>query len=146
MDEKVRAFLEQNRAAAMTTLRSDGTPHVARVAIGLLDGKILSSSTQTRVRTRNLRRDPRCTLFVFEGTGPRWLGLETRVTFIEGAEVPDLTLRYFQDMQRSLTPAPKPGNVIWFGAERTPEEFLKIMVEEGRLLYEFEVTRAYGMY
>jgi PPOX class probable F420-dependent enzyme len=146
MDEKVRAFLEQNHAAGMITLRRDGTPHAARVAVGLLDGRLPSSSTQSRVRTKNLRRDPRSTLFVFPGQGAGWLGLETVVTIREGPEVPELTLRYFNDMQRGLTPAPKAGNVIWFGAERTPDEFLKMMVEEGRLLYDFEVRRAYGMY
>ena len=142
----MRVFLEQNHSAGMITLRRDGTPHVARVAVGLLDGRLLSSSTQSRLRTKNLRRDPRSTLFVFPGEGAGWLGLETVVTIREGPEVPELSLRYFNDMQRGLTPAPKPGNVIWFGAERTPAEFLKLMVEEGRILYEFEVQRAYGMY
>ena len=35
---------------------------------------------------------------------------------------------------------------MWFGQEKTEEEFLQIMVEEQRLIYEFDVTRAYGMY
>ena len=61
-----RAFLEQNHSAAMTSLRRDGTAHVVRIGVALVDGKIWSSSTEGRLRTRNLRRDPRSTLFVFD--------------------------------------------------------------------------------
>jgi len=49
MDERVRAFLERNHAAAMITLRKNGTPHVARVGVGLIDGELWSSGTQGRV-------------------------------------------------------------------------------------------------
>src|SRR5947209_6631896 len=115
MDEKVREFLEANRAAAMITLRPDGTPHAARVAIGFLDGRLLSSGTQSRLRTRYLRRDPRCTLFVIPTQGSGYLVLDTRVSMIEGPEVPGMSLRFFQDMQRSLNPPPKPGTVTWYG-------------------------------
>ena len=146
MDDKVTAFIEANGSAAMVTLRRDGTPHVARVAIGFLDGRLLSSSTAGRVRTRNLRRDPRCTLFVFESPGARYLGLDTRTRIIEGPEVPELTLRFFRQVQSRLPQPPRPGHVLWFGQERTDEEFLRMMVEEGRILYEFEPTRAYGLY
>ena len=145
MDERIRSFLEANQSAAMTTLRANGTPHVARIGLGMLDGKIWSSGTQTRLRTKHLRRDSRATLFVFE-TGYRWLGLETNVTILEGAGVPDQTLRFMQALQEDLEDKPAPGRVMWFGQEKTEEEFLKIMVEEQRLIYEFEVTRAYGMY
>ena len=134
----------------MITLRADGTPHAVRVAVGLVEGKIWSSGTQRRVRTKHLRRDPRSTLFVYdtqEGARSwRWLGIETTATILEGPNVPDLSLRLFQVFQRHMTPEPRPGHVMWGGQEKTIEEFLKTMVEEQRLIYEFEVWRTYGMY
>ena len=142
MDDKIRAFLEKNRSAAMITLRRDGTPHVARVAVALLDGKIWSSGTQARLRTRHLRRDPRSTLFVFEGGGFGFLGLETEVTILDGPDAPDLNLRLFQVMQ----PDAKPGHLAWFGRDLTYDEFLTMMVEDQRLIYEFNVKRFYGIY
>jgi hypothetical protein len=36
--------------------------------------------------------------------------------------------------------------LTWFGADTEEPEFLQKMVEEGRLIYEFEVTRAYGLH
>jgi hypothetical protein len=144
MDERISSFLETNQSAAMTTLRANGTPHVARIGLGVLDGKIWTG-TQIRLRTNHLRRDPRSTLFVFE-TGYRWLGLETTVTILEGPDVPGQTLCFMRALQEDQDTKPAPGHVMWFGQEKTEKEFLDIMVEEQRLIYEFNVTRAYGMY
>ena len=80
-----RAFLDAHHAAAMITLRADGTPHAVRVGVALVDGMLWSSGTHDRLRTGLLRRDPRCTLFVFDPTR-RYLTLETIVTILEGPE------------------------------------------------------------
>ncbi len=132
MEDNVREFLETNHHAVMTTLRKDGTPHVARMDVGLVDGKLWSSGTQTRVRTKHLRRDPRAALAVldFEG-GYRWLGLECKVTILEGDDAPELNLKLYR------TIAKEPDDVA---------EYLVAMVREQRLIYEFEVLNTYGMY
>jgi len=143
MDDQVRAYLKQNHSAAMISLRRDGTPHAVRVGIALVVGKIWSSGTQTRLRTRHLRRDPRSTLFVFEGQW-RWLALECRVTILDGPEAPQQNLRLFQVMQQGMPV--EPGHVIWYGQPLTHDRFLDRMVQEQRLIYEFEIQRAYGMY
>jgi PPOX class probable F420-dependent enzyme len=136
-----RAFIEQNRSAAMITLRRDGTPHAVRVGVGFLDGRLLSSSTRARVRTRHLRRDPRSTLFIFDGAW-QWLTLECRVNIIDNDDVPRQSVRFF----RLIQPSRPDGNLMWFGRAVTEAEMLQIMVEEGRIFYEFEPLRAYGMF
>lgn len=123
----------------MITLGKDGVPKTARVGIGLFEGKLWSSANESRVRTARLRRDPRCTLFVFE-PAYKWLSLETTVRILEGPEVPELSLRFFRVMQNRPE-----GNLSWFGRDLTPEEFLRTMTEDKRVIYEFEITRAYGM-
>jgi PPOX class probable F420-dependent enzyme len=143
MDDAALAFLEKHASAAMTTLRADGTPHAVRIGVAVVDGKIWSSGTQARLRTKHLRRDARSTLFVFDNAW-RWLTLECRVNILDGPDAPQLNLRLFEVMQRDQTPAP--GKILWYGAERTIDEFLQLMKDEGRLIYEFEVTRSYGMY
>jgi PPOX class probable F420-dependent enzyme len=145
LSERERGFLEQHRSAAMATLRADGSPHVVRVGVAVVDGKVWSSGTKGRARTRHLRRDPRATLFVFDDRW-RWLSLDSTVTILEGPDAPENSLRLFQTMQQGMDPGPSPGTVLWEGTERTPEEFLRIMVEEQRLIYQFEVVRAYGLY
>ncbi|TMB65456.1 MAG: pyridoxamine 5'-phosphate oxidase [Chloroflexi bacterium] len=143
MNEQMRAFLERYHSAAMTTLRADGTPHVARVGVALVDGQVWSSGTQTRLRTKYLRRDPRSTLFVFDAEF-RWIALESRVTILDSPDAPELNLRLFQLMQQGMD-VPE-GQINWFGRTISHEEFLKTMVEEQRLIYELEIIRFYGMY
>lgn len=140
-----RAFLDENHSAAMVTLRSDGSPHVVRVGVALVDGQVWSSGTQGRARTAHLRRNPRATLFVYD-KGWRGLALDATVTILEGPDAPEQSVRLFQTMQRGMTPGHSDGKLMWEGTERTLEEFKRIMVEERRLIYQFEVIRAYGTY
>jgi PPOX class probable F420-dependent enzyme len=144
MDDRTRSFLEQNHAASMITLRPDGTPHAVRVGIGLVDGKIWSSGTRDRARTKHIRRDPRSTLFVFETGEPnwRWLALECTVTIIESPDMAELTKRIFPDAQAAASP----GQVIWMGQAVTEDRYRQIIVDEGRLIYEFKPLRQYGMF
>lgn len=134
-----REFLNENRSAAMITIGDDGMPKAVRVGVALVDGKIWSSGTRERTRTRRLRRDPRCTLFVFE---PGWsaLTLETTVELLEGGDVADQSVRLFRVMQRRPE-----GPLTWFGEELDEGDFRQAMIEGGRLIYEFHVNKAYGL-
>lgn len=132
-------FLEGHHDAAMVTIGSDGMAKTARVAVGLVDGHLWSSATADRVRTRRLRRDPRCTLFVF-APGYAFLNLETTVRLLEGPEVPEDSVRLMRVLQDRAD-----GPISWFGEELEETAFKQVMVDQQRLLYEFEVERAYGI-
>src|SRR5947199_8198973 len=80
-----RAFLDAHHAAAMITLRADGTPHAVRVGVALVDGMLWRSGTHDRLRTGLLRRDTRCPLLVLDPTR-RYLRLGTTVTRLGGAD------------------------------------------------------------
>ena len=131
MEDKVRRFLEKHHDAVQTTLKKDGTPHVARIGIGLVDGKLWSSATQDRARTANLRRDPRSTLMVMGDNRYEWMGLETRVTILDGPDAPQLNLKLYRVL------AGEPDDL---------DEYLAAMVAEKRLIYEFEPVRSYGQF
>ncbi len=140
LSEKDLEFLRNHHSAAMITVARDGVAKASRVGVALVDGQLWSSGTEDRVRTTRLRRDPRCTLFVFdEGFG--WLALETTVTLLDGPDAPELNLRLMRQMQGKAT-----GPVSWFGGELDDDAFLQKMADEGRLIYQFEVGRAYGMH
>ena len=104
----------------MVTLTRDGHPRVVRVGVVLVDGKIWSSGTQGRVRTKRLRRDPRCTFFIWE-QGYSWLALEGDVTILDGPDAAEQNLQLFRVMQGRPD-----GPLSWFGGE-------------------LDVQRAYGM-
>jgi PPOX class probable F420-dependent enzyme len=133
-------FLENNHSAAMITVVEDGVAKVAKVGVGLVDGKLWSSGTADRVRTRRLRADPRCTLFVHDAAYG-WVALETTVTILDGPDVPELSVRLFRKMQGRLT-----GPLSWFGGDLIEEEFRQAMVDERRLIYEFGIHHTYGLH
>lgn len=147
MEERVESYLATHHAAAMITLRPDGTPHAVRCGIAMVDGKLWSSGLPQRIRTRYLRRDPRATLFVYGADAAdrfSYLTLECVVTILEGPEVPELSRRLFSVMQAGMERPP--GTLFWEGTPRTDDEFVQIMADEQRLIYEFEVTRTYGLF
>ncbi len=144
LTEKQIEFLEKNHGAAMVSLRRDGSPQVVRVGIMPIDGKIWSSSTSKRLRTRLLRRDPRCSLMVFDAAWT-YLTLEGRVTILEGPEIPDLSIRLFQAMQAGMPTPPPDGHLFWQGQLMTLDAFRQAMIDDHRIIYEFEIERAYGL-
>jgi hypothetical protein len=134
------AFLDDNHSAAMITVAPDGRAKVARVGVAVVDGKVWSSGTADRIRTKRLREDPRCTLYVHDA-GFGWVALETNVTILDGPEAPEQSLRLFRLMQGRPT-----GSLSWFGGELDEAAFLETMRDEKRLIYQFEITRTYGLH
>ena len=132
MEDRVRSFLENHHSAVMVVLKPDGTPHVTRIVLGLVEGKLWSSGTQTRIRTRYLRNDSRSTLCVLNDTNSyEWLGLETTVQILDGPDAPQQNLALYRVI------AGEPDNL---------DVYLKAMVDEQRLIYEFLIARVYGQY
>ena len=133
------SFLESHHSAAMITIGEGGVPKVVRVGVALVDGNLWSSGTRDRVRTRRLRRDPRCTLFVFDQQYSS-LSLETTVTILDGPDAAAQNVRLFRTMQNRPT-----GPLSWFGGELDEDAFIQAMKDEGRLVYQFQVERTYGL-
>jgi hypothetical protein len=63
------------------------------------------------------------------------------VTILDGPDAPRLNVALFRQMQRRPT-----GPLTWFGGELDEEDFLAQMAAEGRLIYEFEPHRSYGLH
>jgi PPOX class probable F420-dependent enzyme len=132
MEPRVRDFLEEHHSAVMTTLKKDGTPHVARIGVGLVEGELWSSGTRHRLRTKHLRRDPRSTLFVWDQrNGQHWMALETKVDILDGPEAPEQNLALYRVL------AGEPDDL---------EEYKQAMVDEKRLIYRFNIEKAYGQF
>lgn len=132
-------FVADHRAAAMITVDAHGVPKPVRISYWIVDGQIWSSGTQTRVRTRRLREDPSATLFIWDPVFD-FLTVHTTVTILDGPDAAEQNLRYFRLLQG------KPeGPLTWMGqGEYDDEAFLARMVADGRLIYQFEPTGAYG--
>lgn len=139
LTDSEQAFIESTPSAGMVTVTPSGVAKAVRVGVAVIDGKLWSSGTEGRMRTRRLRADPHCTLYVHDATWS-FLTLETTVTILDGPDASAQNLRMFRQLQ--ATPE---GPLDWFGKQYTEEEFLALMAAEQRLIYEFDVQRTYGM-
>ena len=137
--EREREFLKEHPSVAMITVARDGTPKVARVGVALVGDRLWSSATRDRVRTRRLRRDSRCTLYV-QDTTPAWLALEATVAILDGSDAPADNLRLFRVMQGKPN-----GPLQWYGRDLDEAAFLQTMVDEQRLIFDFDVHQTYGL-
>ncbi|MEV7318633.1 PPOX class F420-dependent oxidoreductase [Streptomyces sp. NPDC093970] len=69
-DDSVRALLDGRNFASVATLGPDGAPQNSVVWIKREGDAVLFSSTDGRQKVRNLRRDPRVSLTVFDLADP----------------------------------------------------------------------------
>ena len=134
MNPRIAAFIGSSHAAAMITLRPDGTPHAVRIAVALVDGKLWSSSTRGRARHSYVKRDPRSTLYIQDSQTPFYLTLECAVEILDGLDVPELSVRLFRAMQNR----PAPAALSWYGREMDEDAFRELMRSESRVIYQFE--------
>lgn len=133
-------FVKQHVSAAMITVGSDGFAKAVRIGVAFVDGKLWSSGTKDRARTQRLREDPRCTLFVFDSEFG-FVTLETTVTVLDGPDASRMNLRFFRQIQKKPS-----GPLSWFGGEYDEDAFVRMMEDEGRVIFELDVQRTYGMH
>ena len=124
-----RAFLEANHSAVMATVDDRGRPHAVPVLCALVGGRLWSSGTERRVRTRYLAARPFASLTVLgQGFGGEWRTIS--------GPVETRRERRFEDNLRLYRAA----------TGRDPddlEEYRAAMVDERRLVYVLTPERVY---
>jgi PPOX class probable F420-dependent enzyme len=66
--DEVAAFIEASRRAHVATINPDGTPHVVPMSYVVLDGRLTIWTDPRSRKVGNLRRDPRITCLIEDGT------------------------------------------------------------------------------
>lgn len=113
----------------------DGRPHATNVLYAVIDGRIGISVTDDRVKTANLRRDPRAGIHVEVGGFWRWVVLEGEATLSQVAADPaDEAARMLREVYQTISGGPHPD---W-------SEFDQAMINERRLTVWLRPSRAYG--
>jgi PPOX class probable F420-dependent enzyme len=89
--DEAREFLKANHRAVLATFRSDASLLLSLVLAGVDgEGRVIISSTEDRVKVRNLRRDPRASLCAmpdrFFGGGVQLHGVAAVVSLPEAME------------------------------------------------------------
>ena len=104
----VRAFLAEPRFAVLATISPKGQPQQTVMWYELVDDYVLLNTARSRVKDRNLRRDPRLSLCVEDGY--RFVTIEGRAEIVDDQEIAQadiarLAIRYYgpEKAARSIT-------------------------------------------
>ena len=91
-------FLRAHHRAVLATSRSDGRPQLSPVTCTVDDeGRVLISTRETAVKTRNLRRRPQASLCVFtDNFFGDWVQVEGDVEIIPLPDAMDLLVDYYR--------------------------------------------------
>jgi PPOX class probable F420-dependent enzyme len=111
LPSEVVAFLEERHLATLTTMRSDGSPHVTPVGFTFdLDRRLVRIITFTASqKVRNVRASPKARAAVSQVDGGRWLTLEGTIEVTEESQrVAEAVRRYGM---RYRIPSERPDRV-----------------------------------
>ena len=121
----------------LITHRRDGRSQPSNIVYVVADDDSISISvTDTRAKTKNLRRDPRCELYVRDDNFQKFLVLDCECELSPVASDPhDTTVDALADYYRRLR-----------GEHDNWEEYRAAMVKDQRLVARLRPARAFGMW
>jgi PPOX class probable F420-dependent enzyme len=130
------AFVGDRRQGVLATIRANGRPQLSNIMYVPGDGDALHISiTDSRAKTRNLRRDPRASLYVLGDSFYQYVVVEARAELTPVAADPhDDTVDLLVDYYRKGS-----------GEHPDWEEYRAAMVNDERLILRLLPERAYGM-
>ena len=122
-------FLRAHHRAVLATSRSDGRPQLSPVTCTVDDeGRVLISTRETALKTRNLRRRPQASLCVFtDNFFGEWVQVEGDVEIIPLPDAMDLLVEYY----RSIS-----------GEHPDWDDYRAAMVRDQRVIVRITITRA----
>jgi PPOX class probable F420-dependent enzyme len=94
------AFVREHHRAILATTRDDGSPQMSPVAVAVdAEGRLLVSTRQTAVKTRNLRKRPTAWLCVLsDGFYGAWIQVEGDVEIVELPAAMDVLVDYYRSV------------------------------------------------
>ena len=95
-----RDFLRAHHRAVLATSRADGRPQLSPVAAAVDDeGRVLISTREAAIKTRNLRRDPRASLCVLnDGFFGDWIQAEGTADIISLPDAMEILVGYYRSI------------------------------------------------
>ncbi len=98
--DTARKFLRAHHRAVLATSRADGRPQLSPVIATVDDdGRVLISTREAAIKTRNLRRDPRASLCVLnDGFFGEWIQVEGTAEIVPLPAAMDILVSYYRSL------------------------------------------------
>ncbi len=98
--EKAREFIRDHHQAVMATRRKDGRSQLSPVVCAVdSEGRVVVSTREPAMKTKNLRRDPAVSLCVVsDGFVGDWVQVDGRATVVAQPEAMDGLVDYYRSI------------------------------------------------
>ena len=135
MTESLLERIGTHGLGVLVTIKRDGRPQLSNVTYVFDGTRVRVSLTDGRAKTKNLRRDPRASLYVDGPRGRSYVVLEGKADLSPVAAEPyDAVVEDLVDYYR-----------IASGEHPDWDEYRAVMVQDKRLMFSMTVDHAYGM-
>jgi PPOX class probable F420-dependent enzyme len=135
MTETLLERIGTHGLGVLVTIKRDGRPQLSNVTYVFDGTRVRVSLTDGRAKTRNLRRDPRASLYVDGPRGRSYVVLEGKADLSPvAAEPDDAVVEDLVDYYRTAS-----------GEHPDWDEYRAVMVQDKRLMFSMTVDHAYGM-
>lgn len=126
---RARDFLRAHHRAVLATFRADGLPQLSPVLAAVDDeGRVLISTRETAIKTKNARRDPRVSLCVMnDGFFGDWIQLDGTAEVVSLPAAMELLTGYYRRIS---------------GEHPDWDDYRAAMTRERRVILRVSVTRA----
>ena len=127
--DRARDFVRTHHHAVLATTREDGTPQMSPVLVAVDDdGRVVVSSRQGAMKTRNLRRRPQAwALVLSDGFYGDWVQIEGGVEVVDLPDAMDGLVAYYRQVS---------------GEHPDWDDYRAAMVRDQRVLIRIDPTRA----
>ncbi len=126
--DQARAFLREHHRGVLATVRSDGRPQMSAVLVGVdEDGYAALSTRDAAYKVRNMRRDPRVSVFAVSDDFSKWIQIDGTATVVSLPDAMEPLVSYY----RSVT-----------GEHPDWEDYRQSMQEQRRVIVRIDIERA----
>lgn len=136
-DTALREFITARRHGVLATIRRDGRPQLSTIThlYNPETDTVTASITETRAKTKNMRRDPRVTYHVGSEDGWSYVVAEARAELTPPAAAPDdATVEALVDYYRRAA-----------GEHPNWDEYREAMVTDQRVLLTLHLDKVFGL-
>jgi PPOX class probable F420-dependent enzyme len=136
-DDKLLALISDNSLGVLATIKRDGRPQLSNVSYHFDPRGVVVqvSITESRAKTRNLRRDPRASILVSSDDGWSYAVAEGTAELTPPAAAPDdETVAALIALYRNIA-----------GEHPDWDEYRRAMVTDRRVVLTLPISHLYGM-
>jgi PPOX class probable F420-dependent enzyme len=126
--DAARDFMREHHRGVLATSRKDGGPQMSAISVGVdAEGRAVISTREDAYKARNIRRDPRVSVFVMSEDFWSWIQIDGTATVVSLPEAMEPLVEYYRAVA---------------GEHPDWDEYRRAMEDQRRVIVRIDIERA----